>query len=159
MPLAFAGDRLFPVQSLQIVYASTSGHTEYVIGRIAAAIPGAVVTRVERATPETLLAGDVLLLASGSWNTGGIEGQMNPYMDFFLKRAAKDVDLSGKKVAIVALGDERYRYTANAGNLLEEYVKTHGGVVLGERLVIVNEPYGQEPAIDAWAKKISSLLA
>lgn len=145
--------------SLQIVYASTSGHTEYVIGRIATSIPGATVTRVEHATPETLLAGDVLLLASGSWNTGGVEGQMNPHMHFFLRGAAKDLDLKGKKVAIVALGDARYRYTANAGNLLEDYVKTHGGAVLGERLVIVNEPYGQEPAIDAWAKKLSSLIA
>lgn len=152
-------DRLFAVPSLQIVYASTSGHTEYVIGRIAAAIPGAVVTRVERATPDTLLAGDVLLLASGSWNTGGVEGQMNPHMHFLLRGAAKDLDLNGKKVAIVALGDARYRYTANAGNLLEDYVKSHGGAVLGERLVIVNEPYGQEPAIDAWAKNLSGLLA
>jgi flavodoxin len=146
------------VPSLQIVYASTSGHTEYVVSRIAAAIPDAVVTRIERATPETLLAGDVLLLASGSWNTGGVEGQMNPFMDFFLKGAAKDVDLKGKKVAIVALGDARYRYTAKAGDHLAEYVSMHGGVLLGERLVIVNEPYGQEEAVDAWAKKLSSLL-
>ncbi len=158
MPPACHADKLIAVQSLQIVYASTSGHTEYVIGRIAAAIPGAVVTRVERATPETLLAGDVLLLASGSWNTGGVEGQMNPYMHFFLRGAAKDLDLKGKKVVIVALGDARYRYTAKAGDHLAEYVSTHGGVLLGERLVIVNEPYGQEEAVDAWAKKLSSLL-
>lgn len=147
------------MQSLQIVYASTSGHTEYVVGCIAAAIPGAVVTRVERATPDTLLAGDVLLLASGTWNTGGIEGQLNPHMHVLLKGAAKDVDLQGKKVAVVALGDARYRYTANAGNHLEEFVKTHGGTLLGERLTIVNEPYGQEAAVDAWAKTLSTLLA
>jgi flavodoxin I len=152
-------DRLFAVPSLQIVYASTSGHTEFVVGRIAAAIPGAIVTRVEHATPETLLAGDALLLASGTWNTGGIEGQLSPHMHAFLKGAAKDVDLKGKKVAIVALGDARYRYTANAGNHLEEYVKIHGGTLLGERLVIVNEPYDQEAAVEAWAKNLSALLA
>ncbi len=145
--------------SLQIVYASTSGHTEYVIGRIAAAIPGATVTRVERASPDTLLAADALLLASGTWNTGGIEGQLNPHMHAFLKGAAKDVELKGKKVAVVALGDARYRYTANAGKHLEEYVTSHGGTLLGERLTIVNEPYGQETAVDAWAKTLSSLLA
>ncbi len=150
------------VTSLQIIYASTSGHTEYVVSLIAATLKGRIdvtVTRVELATPETLLHGDVLLLASGSWNTGGIEGQMNPYMDFFLKRAAKDVDLSGKKVAIVALGDERYRYTAKSGEHLTAYVESHGGMLLGERLVVVNEPYGQEDVVKAWAKKLSALMS
>jgi len=149
------------VKTFQIIYASTSGHTEHVIGCIAEALNGHVnvtVTRIERATPETLLAGDALLLASGTWNTGGVEGQLNPYMHAFLKGVAKDVALKGRNVAIVALGDERYRYTANAGNHLEEYTTSHGGALLGERLVIVNEPYGQEEKIRAWAEKISSLL-
>lgn len=150
------------MKTLQIVYASTSGHTEYVIGIIAEALKGhanVTVTRIERATPETLLAGDALLLASGTWNTGGVEGQLNPYMHAFLKGAAKGVALNGRQVVVVALGDERYRYTANAGNHLEEYVTSHGGVLLGERLVIVNEPYGQEAAVEEWTKKLSALLA
>ncbi len=154
--------RLLFVLKLQILYASTSGHTEYVVSHIAEVLQehcAVTVTRVERATPETLLAGDVLLLASGSWNTGGVEGQMNPYMDFFLKGVAKGVDLKGKKVAIVALGDERYRYTAKAGDHLSAYVTSHGGVLLGERLTIVNEPYGQEAKIALWAKALSALLS
>lgn len=152
---------LATVPSLQIVYASTSGHTEYVVGLIGEALKdrAVTVTRVEHATPETLLAGDVLLLASGTWNTGGIEGQLNPHMDAFLKGPAKDVLLKGKKVAIVALGDARYRYTANAGNHFEAFVTTHGGEVLGERLTIVNEPYGQEEVVKAWVKTLSTLLS
>ena len=102
--------------------------------------------------------GDVLILASSTWNTGGIEGQLNPYMDRFLKGSAKDFDLKGKKVALIALGDHRYRYTANAGVHLEEFVKTHGGNLIGEQLRIVNEPYGQENLIEDWAKKFLSLL-
>ena len=31
-------------------------------------------TIAEKAQPQDLLGGDVLLLASGSWNTGSIEG-------------------------------------------------------------------------------------
>ena len=118
----------------------------------------AVVTRVERAMPETLLEGDALLLACGTWNTGGIEGQLNPYMHFFLNGTAKDVDLKGKKVAVVGLGDERYRYTARAGELLEQFVISHGGTLLGKRLRIVNEPYGQEATVKKWAEQLSSLL-
>lgn len=126
-----------------------------------ALLPGLALTRVraDRATPEDLLNGDVLLLASGSWNTGGIEGQLNPHMHALLKEKAAATDLAGKKVAVVALGDARYRYTAKAGDHLEAFVNTHGGSVLGERLVIVNEPYGQEDAVKAWAKRFSSLLA
>lgn len=151
-----------PVPLLQIVYASTSGHTEHVVGVLAEALKDRMtvtVTRVERATTETLLAGDALVLASGTWNTGGIEGQLNPHMHAFVHGAAKDVDLAGKNVAIVALGDERYRYTARAGEHLKTFVETHGGTLLGEALRIVNEPYGQEDAVTAWAKKLSASLA
>lgn len=147
------------MSTLPIVYASTSGHTEYVVGLIAAAIPGAVATRVERATPETLLAGDALLLASGTWNTGGAEGQLNPHMHAFVHGAAKDVDLQGKKVAVVGLGDARYRYTARAGELLQRWVEERGGTLLGAPLIVVNEPYGQEDAVKEWAANLSKLLA
>lgn len=147
------------MQTLQVVYASTSGHTEYVVGLLADALEGFVtVTRVERATPETLLAGDVLLLASGTWNTGGVEGQLNPYMHFFLSGAASGVDLKGKNVIVIGLGDERYRYTARAGEKLAAFVESRGGTVL-KRFTMVNEPYGQEGMVTAWASEISSLLA
>lgn len=147
------------VPSLQIIYASTSGHTEYVIGLIAKTFPDAVVTRVEHATPETLTSGDTLILACGTWNTGGIEGQLNPHMHAFLNDKAAAVDLAGRGVAIIALGDSRYRYTANAGKHLRAFVESHGGAVIGEPLIIVNEPYGQEEAVNAWAKNLSSLIA
>lgn len=158
VPSASSIYRLFAVSTLQIIYASTSGHTEYVVGLVAESVKGAIVTRVERATLETLLAGDVLLLASGSWNTGGAEGQLNPYMHFFLHGAAKDIDLNGKKVAIIGLGDERYRYTARAGELLQRWVEAHNGTLLGSPLIVVNEPYGQEAAVTAWARDLSRQL-
>lgn len=150
------------VPTLLIVYASTSGHTEYVVGHIADALrhgADVVVSRVEHASAAMLLDCDALLLASGTWNTGGVEGQLNPHMQEFLMKKAKDIDLAGKKVAIVALGDARYRYTAKAGDHLQQFVESHGGVLLGERLKIVNEPYGQEEVVKAWAKNLSALLA
>lgn len=150
------------MRTLQAVYASTSGHTEYVVGLLSDALKGRVdvaVTRVERATPDILLAGDALMLASGTWNTGGVEGQLNPYMHFFLNGAANGVDLKGKKVIVIGLGDERYRYTARAGYLLDTWVRSHGGALLRDPYVLVNEPYGQEAVVKEWASDISSLLA
>jgi hypothetical protein len=42
---------------------------------------------------------DILLLASATWNTGSIEGQLNPHMWELLKDKAKNLDLAGKRCA------------------------------------------------------------
>jgi flavodoxin I len=147
--------------TLHIIYASTSGHTEFVIDtlseRIASRRVAITKQRAEQAAPADLLKGDILLLASGTWNTGGIEGQLNPYMHMLLKEKAAGIDLKGKKVVIIGLGDDRYRYTANALHHLEEFVKTHNGVVL-DHLKMVNEPYNQEKTVEQWGKKLLSKL-
>lgn len=144
--------------SLQIIYASTSGHTEYVVDELQKAVTeekrAVSVQRVEGAEPDDLLKGDLLVLASGTWNTGGIEGQLNPHMHEFLLRRAKDVDLQGKKVAIIALGDDRYFYTCRAGEHLRNFVQSHGGKVLEPPLLIVNEPYGQEEKVRKWSAQL-----
>ncbi len=147
-----------PVPSLTIIYASTSGHTEYLVGIVRELLEkeGVQVTpiRVERAELGDFGREGVLLLASGTWNTGGIEGQLNPHMQEFLRKKAADVSLAGRNVAIVGLGDERYRYTCRAADLLEEFVKSHGGHVIAT-LRIINEPYGQERMVTEW---VTSLL-
>jgi len=152
------------VPKIFLIYASTSGHTEYVtdlLMQFLQEMGDAVVERkrAELCTPEDLVKGDVLLLASGTWNTGSVEGQLNPYMHRLLKEQAAKADLKGKKVACIALGDERYKYTAQARVHLEEYVKTHNGVLLMESLRIVNEPYGQEKAVRDWGREFLSHLS
>lgn len=149
---------------LQIIYASTSGHTEYVVERLVATLQSLApalsvqALRVEHATPDDLNGGGVLVLASGTWNTGGVEGQLNPHMHEFLLKHAKAADLGGKTVAIIALGDDRYFYTARAGEHLRQFASTHGGEVWMHVLTIVNDPYGQEEKVDAWAKKLLTIL-
>ena len=148
---------------MHIIFASTSGHTEYVVETLAPLLRKAGMTvetqRVELAKPEDLLRGDVLILASSTWNTGNIEGQLNPHMHIFLKELAKDVALNGKKAALIALGDARYHYTANASVHLEEFVKMHDGRLIIPTLKIINEPYGQESAVQTWANMLVSALA
>lgn len=149
--------------SVNIIYASTSGHTEYVIQVLEEHMRSCQVSgvsfqvnvkRAEAAGSGDLLTGDILVLASGTWNTGGVEGQLNPHMYEFLLGRAKDVHLKGKHVAIIALGDDRYFYTCRAGEHLRQFVQTHGGHVLEPPLLIVNEPYGQEEKIRAWGEKL-----
>ena len=148
------------MSSVHILYASTSGHTEYVVSQVEGVLKTSGVTvtsaRVERAAAEDFSTGDALILASGTWNTGGIEGQLNPHMHAFVYGPAKAVDLKGKNVAIIALGDDRYRYTARAGEHLRNFVQSHGGKILGDALTVVNEPYGQEERILKWANALVS---
>ena len=154
-----------PVPSLQIIYASTSGHTEHVVTELVRFLKDqspkltVTMTRVEKAKPEDLTSSDFLVLAFGTWNTGGPEGQLNPHMHAFVNGPAQSADLKGKSVAVIALGDDRYRYTARAGEHLQTFVTTHGGKILGEQLTIVNEPYGQEERIYRWGQKFLSLLS
>lgn len=147
--------------SIFILYASTAGHTEYVTDILMSYVQemGNVVVerkRAELCTPEDVSKGDVLILASGTWNTGSVEGQLNPYMHRLLKEQASAVDLKGKKVACIALGDERYHYTAEARVHLEEFVSAHGGQLIMDSLVIVNEPYGQEEKVREWGRELLS---
>jgi flavodoxin I len=145
---------------LHIVFASTSGHTKYVvdalIDRLKDIAPGWEIEEMmaERTQSHDLLRGDILLLASATWNTGSIEGQLNPHMWILLEDKAKNLDLAGKACACVGLGDHRYFYTARAADLLEHYVKAHHGRLVLPTLKIIDEPYGQEQTVRLWAKQL-----
>jgi flavodoxin I len=151
-------------RTLHIVFASTSAHTEYVvealIGSLKSTTPGWEIeeTMAEKAQPQDLLSGDVLLLASATWNTGSVEGQLNPYMWGLLHDKAKTLDLAGKPCACIGLGDHRYFYTARAADHLEHYVKDHRGRLIVPTLRIVDEPYGQEEAVRVWGEQLVDAL-
>ncbi len=151
---------------LQIIYASTSGHTEYVVDTLIEYLKTELSSwkwkitklKAEQANPEDLLSGDVLLLASSTWNTGSIEGQLNPHMWVLCNDKAKDIDLKGKKCACIGLGDHRYFYTCRAAEHLENFVKDHKGNLITPVLKIINEPYDQEEAVKFWGKQLIASL-
>jgi flavodoxin I len=150
--------------SCHIVFASTSGHTEYVVQALIESLRSTTrdweieETMAEKAQPQDLLRGDVLLLASGSWNTGSIEGQLNPHMWALLHDKAKTLDLAGKPCACIGLGDHRYFYTARAADHLQDYVTAHHGRLVVPTLKIINEPYGQEEAVRVWGQQLVDAL-
>lgn len=147
-------------KTLSVIYASTSGHTEYVVDTLIAALEAKnkdiriVKQRAERTTAEDLLKSDVTLLACGSWNTNNVEGQLSPYMFELLMKTAAALDLKGQPCAAIGLGDERYFFTAKAAEHLANYLKNHNGKVLLPTLKIVNEPYGQEDKVRTWANEL-----
>lgn len=149
-----------PVPSLRIIFASTSGHTEFVIDtlieRILECAKDIAVhkQRSEEAAGEDLTKDDVLLLASGTWNTGSVEGQLNPHMHELLLKKTTNVDLKKTPCAVIALGDDRYFYTARANEHLSRFIIDHGGRQLLPALTIINEPYGQEDRIRHFADEL-----
>jgi len=156
---AGAGPHFNQRRALHIVFASTSGHTEYVLDTLIDSLkstPGWDIeeTMAEKTQPQDLLSGDVLLLASATWNTGGIEGQLNPHMWVLLNDKAKTLDLVGKPCACIGLGDHRYFYTARAADRLQHYVEAHHGRLIVPTLKIIDEPYGQEEAVRVWGKQL-----
>jgi flavodoxin I len=147
-------------RTLHIVFASTSGHTEYVVEALTSSLESMPSgweieqTKAEKAQPQDLLSGDVLLLASATWNTGSIEGQLNPHMWALLRDKAKTLDLAGKPCACIGLGDHRYFYTARAADHLQHYIEAHHGRLIVPTLKIIDEPYGQEEAVRVWGRQL-----
>ena len=148
------------MRSLHIIYASTSGHTEYVIDALirflSSKVPSMQVERqrAELAHPKDLLRGDVLILGSGTWNTGGTEGQLNMHMHALLKDRAKDLDLCQRPIAFISLGDERYYYRTRCTEHFLRFQREHNATLFIPPLVLVNDPYGQEEKIQRWGDKL-----
>jgi flavodoxin I len=149
-------------RSLCIIFATTSGHTEFVVDTLTRSVELSdwelEQILAEKASQQDMLRGAVLLLASSTWNAGGVEGQLNPHMSALLQSKAKNLDLAGKPSACIGLGDHRYYYTARAADLLQEYIESHHGRLLLPALRIVDEPYGQEQAILGWGKQLADVL-
>lgn len=148
------------MSSLHIIFASTSGNTEHVvdtlIAHLAATQKQIHVTkqRAEEANAEDMQRGDVLLLASSTWNYDAVEGYLNMHMREFLEKRAKDADLSGRPVALIILGDDRYYYTGRGTERFMQYLMSHNGKSCTMPLIIVNDPYGQEEKIQQWSEKL-----
>ena len=147
-------------KTLHIIYASTSGNTEYVVDElidyIRRTMPEIKIERqrAELAHPKDLLRGDVLILGSGTWNTGGSEGQLSMYMDALLRDRAKDLDLQGRFITFISLGDDRYYFRTRCTEHFLRFQREHNGTLFVPPLVMVNEPYGQEDKIHRWAEKL-----
>ncbi|MFA5799408.1 MAG: flavodoxin domain-containing protein [Candidatus Peribacteraceae bacterium] len=150
--------------TLVAIYASTSGHTEFVVRALCAKLQTLLPElkieqiRAERAETKDLERADLLLLASGTWNISGIEGQLNPHMSALFTERAKNVDLQEKPAAIVSLGDDRYHFTARATEHLQHFFREHRGKLLLPPLVIINEPYDQEERIGRWTEKLATSI-
>lgn len=144
---------------IAFIYASSSGHTEHVVEHIVRSIAlsdrdvDCQVIRAPHATPEDLLAYDMVVLASGTWLVDMVEGELHALMKRFLAQCDA-IDFEGAAVGVIGLGDDRYRYQCKAVDHLQAFVESHGGRMVPEALRIMGEPYGQEEKIEEWAAEL-----
>ena len=151
-------------RSVTLLYSTSTGHTEFVIDAVIGALGKEmkdlriIKQRAEVSKPEDLKKADLLLLACGSWNTGNIEGQLQPYMEDLLHVRSSDIDLKGKPSAAIGLGDDRYHFTARAAEKLTDYLTSHGATLLLPTLKIINEPFDQTKKIELWTKEFIAAI-
>lgn len=152
------------IHSLCIITASTSGHTDFVLDEVVKHLrtkcPLLVIKRkrAELATFDDFLESDALILGSGTWNTGGVEGQLNPFMHQLLLEKCKDIKLPSKPIAFVSLGDDRYYFTTRCTEHFLKFQRASEAVSLVSPLIIVNEPYDQTEKMLAWADKLVAVV-
>lgn len=101
---------------------------------------------------------DLRIFASPSWDNGELEGQ--PHEDFtaFMQKSAGK-NFSGKFCAIFGLGDTSYGHFCGAVDLLEEFVKKHGGKLIAESFRIDSymfDPEGFDKKLAEWVKPFTS---
>lgn len=150
--------------SIHIIYASTSGNVEHVVETLSAFFKkhapdiSLEVQRAETANGDDLHRGDLIILGSGTWNTGGIEGQLNMHMHALIHERAKDVDLQKKPITFISLGDERYYFRTRCTEHFLRFQREHNGTLFVSPFILVNEPYGQEEKIEKWGGKILEKL-
>jgi len=88
-----------------LIYSTTTGNTETVAGYVAAAT-GAEMTDIADISPDDMLAFDCLICGAPTWHTGADSERSGTAWDDFLYGDLKNMDLSGKKVAVFGLGDQ-----------------------------------------------------
>jgi len=144
------------MSDIQIIYGTTGGNTQIVCQKAQEELEtlGHKVSllRCELAKAEDLQIGDVLILASPTYGHGVLEMHFAKFLS-----TADNIDLSGKKCAVIALGDPKYDldYFLESEKILANFIETHGGVIATPPLKIAKSPLlSLEKHIQRWAEKL-----
>ena len=147
--------------SIHIIYASTSGNTEFVMDKVAdlwrETGKEVFLHRAEITDINLIKDNKFFLLATSTWDHGTI----NPFFDKLLAEMKK-TDFSGKSAAFIGLGDRRYEkhYFCTGMTLLKEVWEKSGGQSLGVPLTIGREPFDEliDKVVRGWAEKTIKLF-
>lgn len=145
-----------------VIYTTNSGGTETAAKHLSSTFEKnaheTTLVNPKDATIEHIVAADLIVLASPSWDFESKEGQ--PHEDFNSMLQDPDTKkFTGKKFAILGLGDTSYTYFCGAVDVLESFVKTAGGTLVISSLRIDGYFSHMEASNDAITQWAGTLLS
>lgn len=141
------------------IYGSTSGNTEMVVRRVAEEVEKkhkVDIQRAESADPKAMLKADFCVLASPTYGHGLMQYQMIAFT-----QKMKELNLSGRRCAVIGLGDDKYDmyYNVESATLLENMLSDMGVQLVHYGLRINKSPIPHlEGEIKEWAQELSKLI-
>ena len=110
-----------------VFFGSSTGNTEDAAKQIAEAL-GVEATEISSASDDEIIGCDYIVFGLSTWGAGDLQDDFDDFMD-----TLESMDFSGKKVAILGLGDqESYPDTFVDGmGIVGRAVKAAGGELVG----------------------------
>lgn len=147
-------------QPLPILYASTSGNTEWVVDQVSAIFAqqqlSSQLFRSEQTDAAVWTSSDIFVLATSTWE----HGELNPFFKKLFD-ALEQIDCHGKQAAFIGLGDVRYEPVLFCGGMeqLQKRWLERGGKRIGRPLKINGEPFSLlESTVRPWAVATAQLI-
>ncbi len=148
------------MQRVLVTYGSVGGNTELVCEKVAAVLGEhgieVEMMKAEIGDPKKMEQFDFLILASPTYG----HGQLEDFFERFLGKA-KEVNLVGKKCAIVGLGDPKYDsdYLIESAKIIQKFCVEKEMQELGNPLRIVKSPVPHlETMVKNWAEELVKLI-
>ena len=137
-----------------VIYGSTTGMTEAVASKIAAAL-GCTATNVSGADAAAFDA-ELLVLGSSTWGVGDLQDDWAAQLD------AVKANFSGKKVAVFGLGDSQGFADSFcvAADTIAAAAREAGATLVGEVLKLddTNEADQTDSKVAAWVETLKAAL-
>jgi flavodoxin len=150
------------MKKILICYASTGGNTHIVCTEVAVCLQQqdflVDLVRVEQIELALFDAYEYVLFASPTYGHGLLELRM----ERFVYKKGKDLDLSGKKCAVIGLGDPKYDddYNIESAILLTEFIEQRGGTILCDALKINENPVPQLVSlVRPWSAALGNIIS
>ena len=113
---------------LKLIYGSDTGNTELVAEDITKLLDDVEVTTVDEVTEDDWTNNDKFILGIPTWYDGELQSSWEDYFELF-----KEVDFTGKTVAIFGLGDQigYEEWFCDGIGILGKVILDNGGKVIG----------------------------
>lgn len=136
-----------------IIYGSSTGNTEKIAQVLARELePRFNVTLLDvvDAEPKEMMANEVVLLGSSTWNDGQLQEDFQEFYD-----SMEEVDLKGKRVAVFGTGESDWDEFCAAVEILEEKARDLHADIMAPGFKWDGEVTEEAlPDIKTWAAKL-----